>query len=437
MIAVISFSHKSLDISVREKIALPQDEIASFYTSLLAHFPSIAECILLSTCNRFELLLAGEFDEEILQKIIVFIAFARNIPAEVLEESGKIYLEDEGIRHIFQVASSLDSLVVGETQITGQLKSAYKFSFDAGFCKKELTRIVHFAFKCAASVRNQTQISKNPISVSSVAVSKFLQTNPDINQKVIVLGAGEIGKLCTKHLLSSGFSVILISRQLNHSQRLADELEGGERVEIRAFSEIAQLINTYPYLFSATGAPHSVITQEMVAPVEFERIWFDLALPRDIEQVEGVQLFVIDDLQEIVNENIHKREEELKIAQHIIDSQLMQFNQWLKSLDVEPIIKSFRQKAKECSIKEVERAIKKGYLQEELREEVEIILHNAFNKFLHHPTTYIKQIQENPESDFILDNVKRLFDLSDEEFYKNPYKCEGYFKQKGMKNEND
>lgn len=428
MYALISFSHKKLDISVREKIALPQNELENFYQIFLSTFPKAQECIVLATCNRFEILLYGELAESDLEEMVSFIASHRGIESASLKEGVEFYLQERAVWHIFKVASSLDSLVVGETQITGQLKNAYRYSFDHGFCKKALTRVVHFAFKTAALVRNQTQISKNPVSVASVAVAKFLQCQPDRTQKVVVVGSGEIGSLCAKHLLANGFEIILLSGQIQNAQKLAEEL--GEGVGVVDFSELKNLLNLHPYVFSATGASHAVITQDMIESEDSRRLWFDLALPRDIEEMSGAQIFVIDDLQEIVNENISKREEELQNAYKIVQNQISEFYQWIKSLDVEPIIKSFRDKAKECCHLELERAIKKGFLPKEQYENVERILHNAFNKFLHHPTTYIKTIKENPESDFILGNVKKLFDLQDFEIYQNPYNCEGYYKNK-------
>lgn len=423
MYAVLSFSHKNLEIALREKIALPQDELESFYQALFIAFPQVKECVLLSTCNRFELLLFIQNAQD-LQPIIAFIASYRKIALNLIEKSAQSFYAQEAVRHIFSVASSLDSLVVGETQITGQLKSAYKHSYGLGFCKKELTRVMHFAFKTAALVRSQTQISKNPTSISSVAVSHFLQLVAK-KAKVIVVGTGEIGKLCVKYLLAHDFEVLLLSRTLSNAQAFKNEL-GDDRLNIAPFSQLSELINVYPYLFCATGAPHAIITQEMLRACEFKRVWFDLALPRDIELLEfkGINLFVIDDLQEMVLNNKGKREEEVKKAEKIISKQMGEFFQWLQSLEVEPIIKAFRDKAKQCCVDEVSRAIKKGFLNPQEEEEVLRILHNAFNKFLHHPTLYIKTIKEEPESDFILENVKRLFDLGREEAFKNPYQCD-------------
>lgn len=429
MYAIISFSHKRLDISLREQIALLQDEIPHFYQGIFQTSSAVEECIILSTCNRFEILLYGKaLKQEDLEGLIDFLAQKRGIESKILRENANVLCDKEAVEHILKVASSLDSLVVGETQITGQLKSAYKISFNLGFCKKALSRLVHFAFKCSALVRNQTQISKSPISVASVAVTKFMQYHPDQKEKIIVVGTGEIGSLCAKHLLSHGFSIILLSGRIQSAQALAKEL--GERVEVAPLSSLYSLLSLHPYLFTATGAPHAIITQEVVPPKK-QCLWFDMALPRDIEDgIIGAEVFVIDDLQEIVNDNINKRQQELSNALKIIDEQTKQFFAWIKTLEVEPIIKSFRAKAKECAISEIKRAVKKGFLARENAQEVERILHNAFNKFLHHPTVYIKTIKECPEGDFILDNVKKLFDLGRVEIYQNPYKCERDFKSK-------
>lgn len=429
MYALISFSHKNFDISLREQIALPQDEVKGFYESLFQSCEHVQECVLLSTCNRFEILLYGEeLIEGDLDHLVGFVAQKRGVELEKIKKSVNLYFDKNAVEHILKVASSLDSLVVGETQITGQLKSAYKTSFDLGFCKKALSRLVHFAFKCSALVRNQTQISKSPVSVASVAVAKFMQYSPNKEEKVIVVGTGEIGNLCAKHLLSHGFKIILLSGRIQSAQTLAGEL--GDGVEVAPLSSLHSLLAIHPYLFTATGAPHAIISKGIVPPRK-QCLWFDMALPRDIEDgIEGAEVFVIDDLQEIVNENINKRQQELNVALSIIQEQTKEFFVWIKTLEVEPIIKAFRSKAKECATTELKRAIKKGFLQKEHAVEVERILHNAFNKFLHHPTVYIKTIQESPEGDFILDNLKKLFDLGGEEFYKNPYKCEGYFKNK-------
>lgn len=429
MYALISFSHKKLDISLREKVAFPQDEIPRLYKSLLETCLKIQECIILSTCNRFEILLYGEeLSIEDMNDLIELIAKKRGIESKMLKECANVFFQREAVEHIFKVASSLDSLVVGETQITGQLKGAFKTSYELGYCKRALSRLVHFAFKCSALVRNQTQISKSPVSVASVAVSKFMQHSPSRDEKVIVVGTGEIGNLCAKHLLSHGFKIILLSGRIQSAQSLAEEL--GEGVEVAPLKSLYSLLSTHPYLFTATGAPHAIITKDITPPNK-KCLWFDMALPRDIEDgVVGAEVFVIDDLQEIVNENISKRQQELSVALQIIDEQTKEFFAWIKTLEVEPIIKAFRAKAEECTISEVKRAIKKGFLSRENAQEVERILHNAFNKFLHHPTVYIKTIKENPEGDFILDNVKKLFDLGGLEIYQNPHKCEEYFKDK-------
>ncbi|ANV97483.1 glutamyl-tRNA reductase [Helicobacter enhydrae] len=430
MYAVVSFSYKHLEIALREQIALPQDKMQEFYASLKAEISEIEECIVLSTCNRFELIMALErWDEALLVRIVQWVAGYQGVSYESLKNGAMLFGGKEAIGHIFEVASSLDSLVVGETQITGQLKSAYKFSYENGFCHKELTRLIHFAFKCAAMIRTQTQISKNAISISSIAVSQLMLLCGDTPKKALVIGAGEMGRLCVRHLLAHQFEVKLIVRHLENAREFVESLDTPS-ISVASFGDLQSDLCDYPYVFTATGAQNAIITKAMIAPSALDRIWFDLALPRDIEgsreelQGKGISLYVIDDLQELMNANMQKRQGELLEAHKIIKHQIQEFEIWLKGLEVEPLIKSFREKARTCCVGEVDRAIQKGYLQEEERENVIRILHNAFNKFLHHPTIYIKSIQEKPEGDFILENVKKLFDLGEQNTTQMSYKCE-------------
>lgn len=430
MFFVLSFSYKKLEISLREKLAFPRSELQEFYTSLFLAFPNVTECILVSTCNRFELFLFAQMQD--ISALIDFIASYRHFDVKLLQKGAQIFSHQGAVEHIFRVASSLDSLVLGETQITGQLKEAYQFSYESGFCKKELTRVMHFAFKTAALVRSQTQISKNPISVASVAVSHFcsLVDSKNTTSKIVVIGTGEMGILCVKYLLSHQYQVLLLSRTLQNAQALKEEMSD-DSLEVASFAELHHVINTYPYLFCATGAPHVIITEDMIQARDFHRIWFDLALPRDIEcfKRSDIELYSIDDFQTIMTSNKNKRENEVQKAQEIISRQVCTFFQWLESLEVEPIIKALREKAKQCCIHEVSRAIKKGFLKTSHEEEILRILHNVFNKFLHYPTTYIKTIKEHPESDFILEGIKKLFDLEGNEIFNNPYKCERHNKE--------
>ncbi len=422
---IISFTHKNTDIKVREKLSFSNEDKKRDFLQKLQDFDCVNESIVLSTCNRVEIIASVNSCDKTIEFILSELARVSNIPKNELESRADIYEDNGAIHHLFSVVASLDSLVVGETQIVGQLKDAFKFSTDEGFCSQKLSRAMHHAFRCAATVRASTDISKNPISVSSVAVSKAKDIFGSIEDEVALLvGAGEMSTLAGKHLITAGAKVIVVNRNLEKAEELAREL--GERAVAEPFSELKELLNRHPLLFSATGAPHSVITEDMVESRSFERYWFDIAVPRDIDcDMDDVNVYAVDDLEEIVAKNLSLREGQAKVAFSIIGRSTMDFFKWLQTLSIDPIIKELRDKAKECSQKELKRSIKKGYISQEHEETIEKILHCAFNSFLHTPTKKLKELAEKPESDTVVQSIQEIFEFDEESIKKlNMYKCD-------------
>ncbi len=422
---IISFTHKNTDIKVREKLSFSNEDKKRAFLEKLQEFKYVNESIILSTCNRVEMIASVNNCEKTIDYMMNELSKVSGISKSELESRADVYEDNGAIHHLFSVVSSLDSLVIGETQIVGQLKDAFKFSTDEGFCSQKLSRAMHHAFKCAAAVRSSTDISKNPISVSSVAVSKAKDILGSIeNRTAILVGAGEMSALAGKHLITAGAKVIVVNRSLDKAAQLVEEL--GERASAKPFSDLKELLNTHTLLFSATGAPHSVVTEDMVETRDFIRYWFDIAVPRDIEcDMEDVEVYAVDDLEEIVAKNLSLREEQAKVAFSIVGRSTMEFFKWLQTLSIDPIIKELRDKAKECSQKEIKRSVKKGYIPEEFEETVEKILHCAFNSFLHTPTKKLKELAEKPESDTIVQSIQEIFEMDEESIKKlNLYKCE-------------
>ncbi len=429
---VISFSHKNTDIATREKIAFSNEEKIIKFLEKLKKDKSINEAIVLSTCNRVEIMLSVNEVLKATQHAFELLSKHSELSKDELEGRADVYEDNGAIHHLFAVSSSLDSLVVGETQITGQLKSAYKLAYDKGFCSQKLSRPLHFAFKCAAEVRNSTELSKNPVSVASVAVSKAKEVLGELGgYACVVVGAGEMSKLAAKHLINAGCNVILVNRDHGKAQKLADDL--GSFATAEPFSKLKLLVNQYRLLFSATGAPHTVITKDMVEKAAFKRYWFDIAMPRDIEAIEDedINIYAVDDLQDIVNKNLSMREEQAREAFSIIGRYTQEFYRWLQTLSVDPVIKEIRDQARGASLKELEKAIAKGFLPKEYEEQVTKILHSAFNTFLHNPTTKLKDIAEDPIADTVLEGVKLLFGIDKEVKMINKYKCEHHSTKAG------
>jgi glutamyl-tRNA reductase len=423
---VISFSHKNTDIKTREKLAFNTEaKLEEFIESSLKN-QVINEAIILSTCNRVEIILSVkdvlQSSEFILKKLSLFSGLNYDElsgRAEVFEDSGAIH-------HLFMVASSLDSLVVGETQITGQLKNSFNFSYERGFCSQKLSRAMHYAFKCAKRVRNSTDISKNPVSVASSAVSKA----KDIlggelgGYTALVIGAGEMSLLAIKHLVTAGCNIILVNRDIEKANEIAKEFT--PLVTVQSFSKISELINRYRILFTATGAPHSVITKDMVERRNFKRYWFDIAVPMDIEDIEDDEVFVyrVDDLKDIVNKNIALREEQARVAYSIIGQSTNEFFKWLQNLSIEPIIKELRNSAKAISLDVSQNCIKKGFIPIEFENNLQKAIDSAFNKFLHTPTVRLKNIADEPIADSILESTKFVFDIESDFKLLDSYICE-------------
>lgn len=428
---VVSFSHKNSDLTTREKLAF-QDEVVqdAFLKEIMSH-PVVNEAALLSTCNRIEIVASIKDVFVASDAMFAMLQEHSGLSLEELKGRADIYEDNGAIHHLFAVAASLDSLVVGETQIAGQLKNAFRFAYEKGYCAQKLSRAMHFAFKCAAEVRSSTDISKNPVSVASAAVAMAKEILGELGgETAVVVGAGEMSEITVKHLLNHTVNVILVNRDMDHARAIAETLQG--EIDIQPFSRLKELINHHKILFTATGAPHSIITEDMVEACEFRRHWFDMAVPRDVDPLNDpqIRIYAVDDLKDVVERNIALREEQAKEAYSIVGRYVIEFFRWLQSLGVDPIVKSIREQARDSSYKELARAIDKGYLPEEHREAVEKILHGAFNTFLHAPTTKLREMAEEPMADTVVESVKLLFGIEDEVKMINKYRCEEHMDKK-------
>lgn len=420
----ISFTHKNTEISIREKLSFSDDNTKINFLKNLIACPNINEVMLLSTCNRVEIFANTKECKKSSKLIIEELSKVSQISEEELLDRGDLFQDNGAIHHLFSVASSLDSLVVGETQISGQLKNAYEFAFKFGFCGQKLSRAMHCAFRCAAVVRNETDISKSPISVSSVAVSKAKEMLGTLERtKAVVIGAAEMSELCCKHLVANSADVVVLNRNYEKAKELAQKLN----IKADSLDKLEFYINNYNLIFSATGSQTPIITQNLIKEQNFNRYFFDIAVPRDIEiySTDKIYVYAVDDLQEIVNKNLSLREEQAKIAFAIVGRATMDFFKWLQTLSIEPIIKEIRDIAREVAQTEINKAIRKGYLKGSDEKEVAKVVHQVFNAFLHKPTKNLKQVSELPQADTIVQAIQYFFDINEEKTkYINNYKCE-------------
>jgi len=422
---VISFTHKNTEIATREKIAFNNDLEKEVFLKQILLSETINEAILLSTCNRIELLISTPSSKESGKIAINNFAKHSSLEASELYSRADMYENESAIHHIFTVASSLDSLVVGETQIAGQLKNAFKFSIDKGFSEQKLSRVIHFAFKCAAKVRNATQLGSGSVSVASTAVAqaKQLYKNRD-GVKALVIGAGEMSELACRHLLKYGFDVVICSRNIKKARVLAHSIvsdgNGDEykssQIEVRTYDELESLLNSMELMVTATSAPYPIIKEEMLKEVDFVRNWFDIALPRDIENIDflNLNIYSVDDLQCIVDENMALRANKAKEAYAIVGSMTTEFYNWLNTLSIEPIIKNLYLKSDEIIEKKLQNAIKKHFIHAEDQENIKKLCQTVMHEFLHQPTTKLKNVSNSHEGDIVLSTTQRLFGLKEE-----------------------
>lgn len=416
----VSFTHKNTDISIREKLAFSSDEKKREILRLMNSNVSIAECMVLNTCNRVEVFAFVSDLEKSKIYILRALSILSGVALSELEDRADIFYSSGAIHHLFAVASSLDSLVIGETQIAGQIKDAIVFANNLGCCGANIARAIEFAFKCAAKVRNSTQISKNPVSVSSVAVSKAKEIFENLNNiNTLVVGAGDMSALACKHLLSCGANITIINRSQEKAIELANSL--GQDVKVLEINNLYEAINSYPLIFSATSSPEPIITNSLIQNVSFDRYFFDIAVPRDIEIQESdkIKVYSVDDLQEIVKINLALREEQAQVAYSIVGKDTNNFFKHLKILASTPIIKSIRQRAKDISEIEIQKAIKRGYLKNCDKDEAKKLIHQVFKSFLHRPTINIKNLSEDDDSQTIMSVLEQIFELEVELDYEN------------------
>jgi len=380
---IVSFSHKNSTLAIREKLAFVDETAQIRAMETLNANPCISESMVLSTCNRVEIVCSCSDVQAASDALFALLAGHSGLSAHELHERADIFDDEGGIHHLFSVASSLDSMVVGETQIAGQLKDAHKLSVDNGFSAQKIGRAMSYAFKCAAEVRNATNISSKPVSIASVAVAKVKESAGDISgKKALVIGSGEMSVITCKHLSAQGVDVTVMNRTFEKAEAIAAECNA----RVRSFEEISHAINENELLFTATGSLAPIITDDMIKPVPFERYWFDMAVPRDIEcdaALWSIALFYVDDLKEIVSENIALREDEAKLSYVIIRRHVVGFFEWLKTLSIEPLIKNMYLKASNAAQQESMRVIENGYIPKEYEYALQKATLQALKRFLH------------------------------------------------------
>jgi len=429
---VVSFSHHNCDQAMREKLVFSNNDEKIDMLNLLVAFEFVHEAFIISTCNRVEVVIATRDNFSSFHAILGLMTQKSNLNFYELKTTAKRYDDKEAVEHIFSVVSSLHSLVIGESQITGQVKEAFMLSHRNKTAGPKLNRIISYAIKCAAEVRNATNISQNPISIASVAVAQAHSILGDdmTGMTGVVLGAGEMGVLASKHLLRAGCDVVMLGRDLEKVTAVADAL--GENVKADSIENLHKYVNRYRLLFSATSAKEPVITKDIIENESVTRLWFDMAIPRDIEDMnmKKLQLFRIDDLRAISQSNHALREEHAVRAAEIVQKYKDEFYAWLRALSIEPVIKQMREHVSTAIDAEMTRAIRKGFVPAEAEENMRKMAEQMFKRFLHEPTQNLRESSTQKENANSIEAIKKMFDIDTDNMdlkqYKNDHHTKGY-----------
>ena len=423
---IISFSHKSCEIQTRERLALDTDVKKLSVLKKLTAYEMVNEAIVLSTCNRVEIILSVSQVYEATSFTLETVSSYSGVSVQKLESRAEVYENEGAIHHLFSVISSLDSLVIGESQITGQLKDAYRFAYDNGACAQKLSRVMHYAFKCAAHIRTVTNISQNKVSISSVAVDMAQKKAGTLAGKTaLVIGAGEMSTHAIRNLIKKDVTVKVLSRDYNKTKEFTKRFKDDRVVPCRSY-ELQQQLSRCELLFSATSSSQPVVTPDLVERVDFVRYWFDIAIPRDIEHMEIERLFIyrVDDLKEVVAQNVTQRQQYAKEAYKIVSRYTVDFYRWLDELSVEPMIKQLRLLASDAIEKELQRCFTKGYLDPAHKESIQKAMHSSFNRFLHNPTKNLRGSTSGENGvDEMIETLQKLFDLEDLDMIPSNNKC--------------
>ena len=420
-VLVAGLNHKIADVDVREKLAFTGSKLEEGLLRF-SGLPEVDEAIILSTCNRVELYANVSEAEKASESIKTFLSEFHNINRDSLDKALYFYHDIQAVEHVFKVASSLDSMIVGEPQILGQLKDA----FDLALSKKTtgilLNKLMKKAISAAKRVRTETRIAENAVSISFSAVELAKKIFTDLSKKVcMLLGAGEMAELAAKHLISNGVREVLVAnRTFERACFLAEEFHG----KPVKFEEFLQEMVRADIVICSTGAPSYIVMKSQMQKVMKERkqrqvFIIDISVPRNIDpeinDLENVYLYNVDDLQGVVDSNLFERQKEAEKAETIIAEELETFVKWQASLDSVPTIRALREKAEEIKKEEIDRLFHKlSGIGEKEREAIEYMATALVNKLIHPPTAALKEDSEN--RDLLVAAIRKLYGIDGEKY---------------------
>jgi glutamyl-tRNA reductase len=417
---MLGLSHRTASIEERERLAIEGDSVASFAHTVLQD-GGVDECVVLSTCNRVEVYWATS-DESAHQRVETALIQAHSLEDGWWNRFGYRHAGSDAVAHLMRVTSSLDSLIIGEPQILGQVKQAYEHCRSGGATGQWLNRLFPHAFKAAKRVRTETGVAENAVSVSYAAVELAKKVFGRLNGKsVLVIGAGKMGGLTIKHLRQAGVEQVHLA-----NRTFARATETAERIgaTAHALDELQDLLGRVDIVISSTGSQDYIVKHDAVQAALAVRKYrplflIDIAVPRDIdprcERLSNVYVFDVDDLERVVESNLASRRFEAQRAESIIRDEVTVFNAWAAEAEVVPTIRGLREKLQALRDAEVERMKRQNpELSPEAIEAAERMARSLINKVLHEPTISLRQASGAGSGAPLVAAVRNLFALSED-----------------------
>jgi glutamyl-tRNA reductase len=417
---ITGLSHHTAPVEVRERLAFEEKALPEALDRLRT-CPGLIEGMILSTCNRVEVAATTDEQSDGEHALADFLARSRRVEPAWMSPYLYTYQGPEAIRHLFRVASSLDSMVVGEPQILGQLKSAYALAKERGTLNGFLDLVMTRAFNVAKRVRTETDIGSSAVSVSYAAVELARDIFGSLAaKKVLLVGAGKMAESAARHLRRAGVSEILVT---NRTRTRADLLAEEFRGRAVPYDEFFHALPEVDIVIASSGAPHYIVTREQMRPVVNRRrnrpmFLIDIAVPRNIEPevntLDGVFLYDIDDLDRVVKSNLESRRNVAEQAEEIIDEEVERMMLRLKTREVTPTIISLQEQLEQIRAAEIERLRGKlGALTPQQQEAIDALTRGIINKIAHGPITEMRRKANDPEGIQLMHTIRKLFRLGE------------------------
>ncbi|WP_417665500.1 glutamyl-tRNA reductase [Pseudidiomarina sp.] len=393
-IFALGVNHKTASVALREQVAFSPEQLHQALPALREQ-TGVAEAVILSTCNRTELYCQGATSIDML---VGWLAGYHRLPLEQLREHCYIYEDNAAIEHLMAVASGLDSLVLGEPQILGQVKQAYQFARNQASVGTVLERLFQSTFRVAKTVRNETKVGENAVSVAYAAVNLARQIFSELPQSsVLLVGAGDTAELVAQHLTEHGVKRLMVAnRTLARASAVADKFAG----QAHTLGELPELLPQADIVISSTASPLPIIGKGLIeSALKIRRrqpmLLIDLAVPRDIEEqvneLNDAYLYTVDDLQGIITENLRNREEAAAEAKVIISEHSNAFTAWLRQLDHVDVIRDFRQRTQQMSTEQLQRARNQLAAGKDPEDVMNELAQRLTKQFLHQPTQLMRE----------------------------------------------